>query len=56
MNILINTVMVICFLTSLFWVVADVTGGLFFKIIARIIGIIGVAFPIIYFLKVYEVI
>jgi hypothetical protein len=56
MAILINTVMVICFLTSLFWVVADVTGNLFFKAIVKITGVIGIAFPIIYFLKIYEVI
>lgn len=55
MDIIINVVMIICFLSSLFWIVSDVTGGAYFKIIVKFMGVIGVAFPIIYLLKLCEV-
>lgn len=56
MEILIGIVMVICFLTSLWWLIATVSGPLLFKFIVKIIGLLGTILPVIYFLKVYNII
>ena len=56
MDILINTVMVICFITSGFWLLAEVRGTIFFKVVTKLIGLIGVVLPIVYFLKMLQII
>ena len=56
MNILIITTMVVCFLNSLWWLVAKLTTHLLFKFIFRTLGLIGTVFPILYFLKIFGII
>jgi len=53
MNTILMTISILCFLYSLFFLVADLTGNppFFIKLSVRITGCIGVLFPIIYWLK-----
>ena len=51
MNTLILAFSIICFLNSMFWLVSNVTGPFFFKVMARLVGIAGTALPLIYWLK-----
>jgi hypothetical protein len=48
MENLVDLGMIVCFLTSLFFVVANITGGFLFKGIAKLVGIVGVMIPLIY--------
>jgi hypothetical protein len=50
------TISIICFLNSMFWVVADLKGTAILKFIVRTIGFIGAILPIVYWLKLLEVI
>ena len=56
MNIIIYTAMIICLIFSLLVLVSDVTGTFFIKLIVKLIAVIGVLFPILYFLKINNVI
>ena len=56
MEILIGTVMVLCFLSSAWWLVAHVTGPIMARFIIKTLAVIGVAFPIFYLLSKLNVI
>jgi len=57
MEFIINTVMIVCFILALFFLVAKLTGGSkVFAVIARFFGLVGTLFPMIYFLKYFGVI
>ena len=49
MEYITNIGMIVCFLTSLFFTISDLTGPFIFKIITRIIAIIGLICSVIYF-------
>lgn len=56
MEILIIIAMSICMLTSLFFTVAKLTGPVLFQIPARLLGIMGVVIPILYFFNLFKLI
>lgn len=50
MDFIINSSMVICFVLSLFFSIANLTGGFIYKVLARLVGIIGMLLPLCYLL------
>jgi hypothetical protein len=56
MKIMIITVMIIAMIQSMFWILAEIDSKLLIKILLKIIGVIGISFPVIYFLKEFNLI
>jgi len=56
METIILIMSIICFLTSAFCLVAKVTGGTIAFLLAKLIGLVGVICPVIYWLKIANVI
>ena len=56
MNTLLITISIICFLFSLFFLIGEITAPLLVKILTKIIAILGVMLPMIYWLKLLNII
>ena len=56
METLINIAMVCSFIMGMFFTVAKLTGNPLFKFVAKTIGLLGTLLPIIYFLKIFQII
>jgi hypothetical protein len=48
---MILTITIICFLTSLFFLIAKLTGHILVQVIMKLLGLFGTILPIIYWLK-----
>lgn len=55
MEILIIIVMIICFLFSLWFLIADLNGPIIWTVGSKILGVLGTFLPLIYFLKVLNI-
>lgn len=55
MELVINISMVICFVLSNFFLIANLTGNFIFKVLARLVGFTGVLLPSLYFLSKFGI-
>lgn len=51
METLILVMSILCFMHGLFWLVADVTGPLFLKVVARIVAVGSVCLPLLFWIN-----
>ena len=55
METMISWGMELLFANSLWWLISDITVPFIIKLSLKIIGVVGVIIPVVYFLKLWEI-